>query len=138
MNNTKFNWRLENKSVCYKKLTDWWSTHKAFEGNFIPYKSMPNRIFTVYKNDVDLYSVAVYITDSNMCWIGWITSNPNSKPSDRNKSLEFLYNKISLEMKIQGYDIIISKTKQSGLMRTLKNTGFINIEPKTNFYIKNL
>lgn len=133
-----FNWRLESKSICYGKLKDWWTTHKAFEGEFIPYSSMPNRVFTVSNEDKDLYSVAVYITDSDMCWIGWITSNPYSKPRDRNKALEFLYTQICVEMKAQGFEIVISKTKQNGLMRTLKNTGFINIEPNTNFYIKNL
>jgi hypothetical protein len=133
-----FKFRLESKTECYDKLVGWWKTHEAFEGKFIPYSSMPNRIFTVYKDEIDLYSVAVYITDSDMCWIGWITSNPASKIKSRYKALEYLYEQISNTMKSQGFSIVISKTKQSGLMKTLTNTGFINIEPSTNFYIKNL
>lgn len=134
----EFNWKLEHKSTCYDKLVDWWVKHKAFEGETIPYKSMPNRVFTVSNKERDLYSVAVYITDSDMCWIGWITSNPSSALKERYKALEFLYGIISKEMKTQGFEIVISKTKQKGLMKTLKNTGFINIEPNTNFYIKKL
>lgn len=133
-----FKFRLESKAECYDKLVDWWKTHKAFEGELIPYSSLPRRVFTVYKGDTDLYSVAVYITDSDMCWIGWITSNPASKIKSRYKALDYLYEQISNTMRSQGYSIVISKTKQTGLMKTLKNTGFINIEPNTNFYIKNL
>lgn len=133
-----FNFKLEDKSVCYERLTKWWEKHKAFEGEYIPYESMPHRIFTISNDIRDLYSVAIYISDSNICWIGWITSNPDSAPREKVKALEELYGYISKIMKEHGFDIIISKTKQRGLARALNNNGFINIEPNTNFYIKNI
>lgn len=144
-NATDFTWRLENKAKCYSTLVDWWRKHEAFDGKLIPYNSMPNRVFTVSntKKDVygkwsvktDLYSVAVYATDSNICGIGWITSNPYAKIKEKYKALEFLYDIILNEMGTQGFDIVLSKTKQTGLMRTLKSTGFINIEPNTNVFL---
>ena len=57
---------------------------------------------------------------------------------ERYKSLEFLYDKISKYMSSIGFNILVSKTKQTGLMRTLDNTGFDNVEPLTNFYIKQI
>ena len=129
---------LENKNQCYGTLVEWWEKHKAFNGTAIPFESIPNRIFTVCRDGVELYKVAVYSTDSDMCWIGWITSNPHTTMKERYKSLEFLYDKISKYMSSIGFNILVSKTKQTGLMRTLDNTGFDNVEPLTNFYIKQI
>ena len=137
MNNELY-YYLEKKGDCYGTLKDWWKQHEAFEGNDIPYESMPTRVFTVARNGVELYKVDVYATDSDMCWIGWITANPYTTMRQRYKALEFLYNKISEYMSSIGFNVMISKTKQTGLMKTLDNTGFINIEPQTNFYIKDL
>lgn len=137
-----FRWKLEDKSACYLRLVKWWKTHRAFEGGSIPYESMPNRVFSVMREIdgewTELYSVAVYATDSDMCWIGWITSNPETTLKNRHRALEYLYNIISIEMSKVGFSVLISKTKQTGLMRTLDKTGFMNIEPQTNFFIKNI
>ena len=139
----KFNWRLEDKSVCYEKLKRWWDLHEAFEGNHIPYNSMPNRVFTVSTEIegelIDLYSVAIIVTDTDMCWIGWITSNPLfENHSCKKGALEYLYGIIAIVMKSQGFESIVAHAKLNGLMKALENSGFVNAEPKTNFYIKNL
>lgn len=134
----KFNWRLEDKSVCYKRLQSWWDEHKAFENNHIPYNSVPNRIFTVSYDDTDLYSIAIIITDTDICWVGWITSNPNASPLLKGGALEYLYGVIAIVMKSQGFESIVSHAKLSGLMTALNNSGFQLVEPETNFYIKNL
>jgi hypothetical protein len=137
--NMKFNWRLEDKSVCYKRLENWWDGHKAFDNNHIPYSSVPNRVFTVSKGDIDLYSIAIIITDTDICWVGWITSNP-FVPVKKYKvgALEYLYGIISIVMKSQGFESIVSHAKLNGLMTALNNSGFKLVEPETNFYIKNL
>lgn len=138
----KFNWRLEDKSICYKRLQGWWDEHKAFENNHIPYNSVPNRIFTVsvdIDNDpLDLYSIAIIVTDTDICWVGWITSNPNASPLLKGGALEYLYGIISIVMKSQGFESMVSHAKLKGLMKALDNSGFQLVEPETNFYIKNL
>jgi len=134
----EFNWRLEDKSLCYNKLVGWWDKHKAFNGSPIPYSSVPNRVFTVSKGDIDLYSIGIFITDTDICWVGWITSNPDSIPKDRVGALEYLYGIITIVMKSQGFVSMVSHTKLNSLMRALNNSGFINIEPETNLYIKEL
>lgn len=138
----EFNWRLEDKSVCYKRLQSWWDKHEAFENNHIPYNSVPNRVFTVSKvidnGEVDLYSIAIVVTDTDICWVGWITSNPSSKMRDRVGALEYLYGVISIIMKSQGFETMVSHAKMRTLMNALNNSGFELVEPQTNFYIKNL
>lgn len=138
----KFNWRLEDKSICYDRLKTWWGGHKAFDGNNIPYNSVPNRIFTVSttvdEREIDLYSIAIIVTDTDICWVGWITSNPKASWGLKKGALEYLYGIISIVMKSQGFESIVSHAKINGLMTALENSGFVNIEPNTNFYIKNL
>ena len=134
----EFNWRLEDKSLCYDRLTKWWDEHKAFNGNPIPYNSVPNRIFTVSKGEIDLYSIGIFITDTDICWVGWITSNPDAKHIARKDALEYLYGIITIVMKSQGFVSMVSHTKLNRLMKALDNSGFTNIEPKTNLYIKKL
>ena len=138
----EFNWRLEDKSICYNRLKTWWDGHKAFDKNHIPYNSVPNRIFTVStlvdEKEIDLYSVAIIVTDTDICWVGWITSNPTTSWGLKEGALEYLYGIISIVMKSQGFESIVSHAKLSGLMAALNNSGFINVEPNTNFYIKNL
>lgn len=132
-----FEWRLENKNTFYETLVGWWTKHKAFNDKIIPYKSLPNRIFIVSKNGEDLYAVPVYISDSDFCYLGFITSNPKAGVKSKHGALRFLYNIISIVMKSQGFDRIMSKTNERGLTRELLNSGFIFTE-KTGYYIKNI
>ena len=138
----EFNWKLEDKSVAYKRLELWWDEHQAFENRHIPYNSVPNRIFTVSTKvedgEVDLYSVAIIITDTDICWVGWITSNPFAEAKYKVGALKWLYNIIAIVMKSQGFETMVSHAKTKSLMNALENSGFKLIEPETNFYIKNL
>lgn len=133
-----FNWRLEDKSLCYKRLQAWWDEHQAFDGNHIPYNSTPNRIFTVSNDSIDLYSIGIIVTDTDICWVGWITSNPKAKPKEKIGALKYLYEIISIVMKSQGFESMVSHAKLNSLMTALDESGFTSVEKNTNFYIKNL
>lgn len=133
----EFQWRLVDKKDYYKTLLGWWQKHKAFNEKVIEYSRMPNRVFIVSKGGEDLFAVTVYISDSTICWIGWITSNPDAKLRNKYGALEYLYEIISIVMKSQGYDCIISKTNERGLIKALENSAFV-ITEKSNFYIKNI
>lgn len=136
MSNIDFDWRLENR-VFYPTLLEWWSAHNAFGGKVIPYENMPTRIFVVSRAGEDLFAVSVYVTDSAMCWIGWITSNPSAKLKSKYKALDFLHGIITTVMKSQGYKCIVSKTNERGLAKALDSNGYVPTEV-TQFYIKNI
>lgn len=138
--NTKqmeFKHRLTHKRQYYDTLVDWWESHKAFGNKVIEYDRMPDRVFIVSKGGEDLFAISVYVSDSTICWIGWITSNPTAKIKNKYKALEYLYDAISKDMSKQGYDCIISKTNERGLAKALENSAFVLTE-QSNFYIKNI
>lgn len=130
-------WRLENKQDVYDQLIEWWKSHKAFNNKIIELKSLPTRIFIVSKEEVDLFAVPVYISDSDFCYIGWVTSNPSANIRDKVGALEYLYNIISIVMKSQGFDHILSKANAKSLQKITEKTGFTNVG-ETTYYIKNL
>lgn len=132
-----FEWRLENKKDYYGTLMSWWESHKAFNNKSIEYKSLPIRVFVVSNEDKDLFAVPVYISDSDFCYIGWVTSNPDSGLREKVGALEYLYNIISIVMKSQGFDHILSKANASSLQRVAERSGFINVG-ETTYHIKNL
>ena len=130
-------WKLLSKDDVYPTLLEWWKKHKAFNDKIIEHKSLPNRIFVVSNKDKDLFVVPVYISDSDFCYIGWVTSNPDSSPREKVGALDYLYNIISIVMKAQGFDHILSKANAKSLQRVAERTGFINVGT-TTYHIKNL
>ena len=134
-----FKWRLENKSTTdfLDTLYSWWEKHEAFNKKSIEYKSLPSRIFVVSNDTKDLFAVPVYISDSDFCYIGWVTSNPDATLREKTSALDYLYNIISIVMKSQGFDHIISKANAKSLQRVAERNGFINVG-ETTYHIKNL
>lgn len=70
-----FKFRIEHKEDYYKTLCAWWSDWKFPK---VAYTSIPERIFVVSNDGIDLYAVPVYVSDSDFCWIAFITGNKNS------------------------------------------------------------
>lgn len=132
-----FNWRLENKNDCYELLVSWWKKHNAFNNKIIEFKSLPTRIFIVSNEDKDLFAVPVYISDSDFCYIGWVTSNPDAGLRERVGALDYLYEIISIVMKSQKFDHILSKANAKSLQRVAERSGFINVG-ETTYHVKNL
>ena len=134
-----FTWRLENKNSTdfLDTLYSWWEKHEAFNNKVIEFKSLPTRIFVVTKNGEDLFAVPVYISDSDFCYIGWVTSNPDAALRDKALALDYLYNIISIVMKSQGFDHILSKANAKSLQRVAERNGFNNVG-ETTYHIKNL
>ena len=64
--------RSETVFNYYNTLVEWWNVH-----NFpvLSIESLPDNIYIVSREGLDLYAIPVYITDSNWCIIGFPTSN---------------------------------------------------------------
>ena len=130
-------WKLERKDECYDLLCEWWRKHEAFGGGIIPKESLPERIFFVINDGIRLFAVPVYVSDSDFCYIGWVTSNPNVNSRSKVGALEFLYNIISAHMEMEGFKRILSKANNKSLQRISMRAGFESAG-ETTYYIKNL
>lgn len=140
------NWRLENKENFYPVLQQWW---KDWEFPEIPFSTLPERIFVVYKKldtidpnarevITDLYAIPVYLSDSDMCWIGFPTSNKQATKYAKEGALDYLMEKVETCLKYHGYRVLITTSNTPKLMELFDRRGFITSDKGVNYYTKNL
>ena len=128
-------WRLENKSTFYDTLLKWW-----VDWDFPPvgYKSLPERIFVVSNDDIDVYAIPVTVGDSDMCMISFITGNKQTTKEQRKGALDYLLDKVETCMKYNGYNVIISISGTPSLKKLFEDNNYITSVGDTNEYIKRI
>lgn len=128
-------WRLESREALYDTLVKWWND---WGFPVLPYKSLPATIFVVYNEQEDLYAVPMYLSNSDMCWLGFPTSNKQAAKESKEGALQFLLDKIATCLKYQGYDRIITTSFNPKLMGIFEECGYILSDEKTNYFTKEL
>lgn len=126
--------RIEHKSNYYKILKKWWKEH-----NFpiLGYDALPENIFVAYNERKDICAIPTYMTDSDFCYLGFITINPLASVREKFEAIPFLTENIGSVVKKDGYNRLFITCSVSGLMKSLERSGFQFLE-KTNYYLKNL
>lgn len=128
-----FKWRLESKENFYNVLSDWW---RMWGFPIIPYEALPMRIFVVSKNNTDLYAIPVYITDSDVCWIAYPTSNRCADKELKTGAFQYLLGVVEIAMKYQGFNRLTTTSDTPKLMEMFEECGFIASDLQTNHYTK--
>lgn len=125
--------RLEHKEDFYKTLCIWWS---AWNFPAVSYSALPERIFVVSADGVDLYAIPVYLSDSDFCWIGFVTGNKNSTKKMRSGALSCLNKYIEKEIKKIGYKLLITVSGTPVLKKMFTDEDYIVSGQNYNEYIK--
>lgn len=128
-------WRLENKKTFYDTLTKWWID---WDFPIVGYNSLPERIFVVSYGDTDIYAVPVYVGDSDMCWIGFITGNKNTNKKQRTGALDYILDKIETCMKYNGYNVILTVSGTPSLKKLFRDNNYEISSGDTNEYVKRI
>lgn len=130
-----FSCRIENKHNFYDTLCKWWVDWKF---PIMSIDALPNNIFVVSNKGVDLYAVPVYLSDSDVCWIGFITGNKNSAKALRSGSLDYLIKYTEHYLKQSGRKFIMTVSKTPVLKKIFKDNGYLISGEGINEYIKNI
>lgn len=130
-----FSCRIENKHDFYDTLCQWWTDWKFPIMNI---DMLPNNIFIVSNDGVDLYSVPVYLSDSDVCWIGFITGNKHSTKNLRSGSLGFLLNYTEQYLKDSGRKFIMTVSGNQVLKKTFADNGYLLSGENINEYVKKI
>ncbi len=130
-----FKKRIEHKENFYKTIEQWW-----VDNDFpnIGFSAMPENIFIVSKDDVDLYAVPLYITDSSICIIGFPTGNKTADKEIKVGALDFIIEEIKKDIKEIGYDTILTASMNPKLMDLFVRCGFSVTDEGTTPYILNV
>jgi hypothetical protein len=110
----------------YDTLLGWW---KWFRFAPPPKNALPNNGtcgIMVSKSGINVCAGFLYLTNSSMCWMEYIVSNPEVKSkSTREECISLLINSLSDFANEQGYSIIYTSVKNQNLIKKYLNCGFI-------------
>jgi hypothetical protein len=118
----------------YDTMREWWIGQN--ESQVSP-SMLPEGTFVCYNdNDVPVYSMCFYNTDSHLCWLGWQLANPSVTKEDKKGCFEYLFNQVEEYSKQQGYHMMFTTSKTPAVVHTLNKTGFQQGDENVNHYIK--
>lgn len=130
-----FSYRLESKDTFYDTLCEWWADWKF---PVVAITSLPERIFVVSNDGIDLYAIPVYFGDSDLCWIGFVTGNKNSTKVQRDGALEYLLDMVEYYMKGIGARIAMTVSGTPVLKRLYERSDYVISAEGINEYIKRI
>jgi len=127
--------RLENKDRYYETLVEWWT-----KWNFpvLDKSSLPERIFVVSAEGVDLYAVPVYASDCTWCMIGFVTGNKDADKKYRKNALNFLLYNTEQYMKSIGYELIMTVSSNPVLKKLFEDANYMSSSKNIVEYIKKI
>lgn len=123
------------KSDDYPMLKDWWAGHRDWTP--VPEEMLPNLGVIVSTDDKDLCAGFLYITNSKMCLMEWVVSNPKAPREGRGESIDFLLEALKTIAKEKGYSVIFTMTGHPVFKSRLVQHGFqITDENMTHLVFK--
>jgi hypothetical protein len=109
----------------YDTLVEWWMW---FRFPPPPKSTLPDNGkcgVMVTKDGVEVCAGFLYFTNSNMCWMEYIVSNPNVKDKNtRNDCIKFLIDKLSDLAEMNGFTVVYTSTKNENLINKYLDCGF--------------
>lgn len=127
------------KHIDYEMLKGWWSFWRfpAPPIPFLPrYEEDSFNGLIISNNGKDLAAGFLYETNSKMCWLEYIVTNPDTKAEERDDAIAVLLNELSVSAKHLGYDVIFSSIKSESLISKYVKSGFIEGSKGTSELIK--
>lgn len=132
-NQMKFRYIEEND---YDKLVEWWSFWKFTPP---PIEVLPDSGVIVNINGVDACAGFIYFTNSKICWIEYIVSNPNVRvKEDRREAINGVIDILCTIGKNNGYNVAYASLKNKNLEDKYLENNFVLGSTNCNEYIKML
>lgn len=124
------------KEEDYQELASWWKWWK-----FPPpaQEMLPNNGtcgIMLSKEGVNVCAGFIYYTNSKMCWIEFIVSNPNYRKSDRKEALLVLINELGDIAKSKGFKVAYTNLKNASLINHFADCQYIKGSIQTTEMIK--
>lgn len=128
--------KLTKTKDSYNMMKSWW------EGHGFPTVSpsiLPESTFVCYnEEDIAVYSMCFYNTDSDLAWIGWQVSNPNIDKEQTKGCFDYLFKAIEQYARHLEYKVILTTSATDSVVSTLLNNGYNKGDEQVNHFIKKL
>ena len=118
-----FSFRLLEEND-YEKLVEWWKWFRfpVPARKFLPEDGKGGVMIT--KDGIDIVAGFVFFTNSKLCWIEFIVSNPEYKNKDRKQAIVECIKKLCFIAKNKGYKAVFTSIKSENLIESYKKAGF--------------
>ncbi len=124
----------KHRSVdIYEKVCSWWMYH-----NFptLPIDFLPFEAFTISNDEIELYTVFLYVTDSSLCWLTFPVSNPEATFEEKQGAMEQLFKEVGEYAKKEGYKFMFTTSPLLRVQEALIASGFSLGDENVNHYMK--
>jgi hypothetical protein len=128
-------YKILNKIEFYETIQRWWND---WDFPILGIDSLPTNILVVYHNEEEVCAIPVYLSDANVCWIGFITSNKLASKEAREDSLTFGLESLSDFLKLSSYKKIFTVTSNPFIDKSLNESGYYLTSSKIKEYIKSI
>jgi hypothetical protein len=78
----------------------------------------------------------LYKTDSSLCWMEWLVTNPSAPSEHRDKALDGVIEHLTSEAKMWGARAVFTSVSDAGLIERYKKHGFHESETAMTNMIK--
>lgn len=121
-NEFRFRW-LEYED--YDMLCEWWEFWRwpVLEKDFLPDYGRGGVL--VLKDDVPICSIFLYMSNSDLCFLGWMVSNPKYREKDRYDAIAYLIDVASEEAFSQGRKYVYGVSNKKSVIERYAKSGFI-------------
>lgn len=136
--------RIETTENFYPTALEWWGKHRIeHEGEKIPFPAipeqlLPEQVFIVSHDGVDLYSCFFYHTNSALAWVAYPISNLDTTKEQREGAFEYLLVEMEIFAKREGYYLMFTTSPVPNVQTALTNVGYVVGDVSVNQYFKPL
>jgi hypothetical protein len=101
----------------------WWDYYKHWR---VPENVLPDSSYVVFA-DTNLAGFgSVYITNSKVSIVSWITANPTLASRVRYEALKYLIERLAVVAHMSGSRTILSNANSKGLVKMMKREGYVS------------
>lgn len=116
----------------YDDLASWW---QAWKFTPLPPAFLSTNGFVAEMDGRKIGVVFVYMSDSAICWLEWLTTNPQANREERTAALDMLVQAVVSYAKDNHYLGIFTSTIHPSLKRLYPKHGFIAAETNVSHYL---
>ena len=128
-------YKVLNRIEFYETIKSWWND---WDFPVFGVESLPENIVVVFHNEEEVCAIPVYLSDANVCWLGFITSNKKASKEARKDALTYGLNVICEVLEYTKYKHIFTVTGNQFIDKSLNEANFILANSNIKEYIKNI
>lgn len=109
------------KEEDYTELLTWWKWHRFPAPDL---EMLPNSGVMISKEGINICAGYIYFTNSKICWIEFIVSNPNYRELDRKEAIKELILQLGYIAKDNGFKVAYTNLKNPSLIKCFSDVGY--------------